>query len=178
MRNHRSSRLGVAALAVCGVLAAFALVPPLLAKDMVPYRGAGWGTPLELNVEWPSEENPSGRATGILAEFGEATHFGEYHALVGVDGYFVWEDDVLVLIWTGAFYQEAADGSSVIGHLVGREPLIDTPTPFTMAITIVGGTGRFEGATGYWEVSALAAGDYTYTAEGWISSVGSTRSRR
>ena len=178
MKNSRFTWLSPAVLVGCGLLATSQVVGPLLAKDTVPYQGAGWGMPLELNIEWPSDDNPSGNVTGLLAEVGEATHFGRYTALLELDGYFIWEDDVLVLVWTGAFYQEAADGSTVTGHLEGREPLIAQPTPFTMVMTVDGGTGRFEGVTGLWEVSALSTGDYTYTAEGWIASVGSVRRRK
>lgn len=150
----------------------------LLAKDRVPYRATGYGVPVELIIEWPSEANPSGSAMGWAEEVGQATHFGSYVATIAVDGYFVWEDGLLVLVWTGSFVQYAADGSSVIGHLTGREPLLPAPTPFTMTITIEGGTGRFAGATGGWEVYALSTGDYTCTAEGWISSVGSLKSKK
>jgi hypothetical protein len=170
MKISRSGSLCVAALAGCALLAVSSLSPRLIAKDMVPYRGAGHGTALELNFD----EN--GNVTAILVETGQATHFGQYRARLDCTGWIGLEGDVSVLYWTGTYVQVAADGSSVTAYATGREPLVPFPAPFTMTITITSGTGRFEGATGSWEMSAISTGDYTYTTEGTISSIGSARS--
>ena len=182
MRINRCGSLYIAALAGCALLVTSALSPELIAKDMVPYKGAGWGTPLWVEELPPTDEHPYGGLGGLLAETGEATHFGQYNARLLLIGYYEYdlEEEVWVLVMTGQYVQTAADGSSITADLTGREVVVPDgpPFPLTLTIRITGGTGRFEGATGSWEITGAASGDYTYTAEGTISSVGSLRGHR
>jgi hypothetical protein len=180
VKISRSGSLSFAAFAGCALLAFASPSPQLLAGEMVPYFGTGWGAPVgSLHIVMPTPGNPKGAVWGTLSEIGEATHFGRYQAQCDITGYFGYEGAQFVLYFSGTYVQIAADGSSIIASVTnGREPLVPAPTPFTMTITIVEGTGRFKGATGSWEMSALATGDYTYTTKGMISSVGSVRSRK
>lgn len=182
MRIRRSRSLCIAALAGCAFLVTAALSPELLAKGMVPYHGAGWGTPLLVEELPPTDEHPYGGLGGILAETGEATHFGHYRAQLVFIGYYDYDPEAQawVLVLTGQYVQTAADGSFIVAALTGREVLVPggPPFPLTFTIWVTGGAGRFEGATGSWEITGAASGDYTYTAEGSLSSVGSLRGRK
>jgi hypothetical protein len=132
-----------------------------------------------LIIIWPTPLDPDGYGWANWTETGEATHFGKYQATATVEGWFEFEDGLPVLVWTGTYVQVAADGSTITAEITeGREPLIPAPTPFTMTITITEGTGRFLGATGSWTMFALSTGDFTYTTEGMITSIGSVRSRK
>lgn len=178
MKTNRQLSLRTVTLAGCALLALHSLSPQLAAKELVPYKATGWGMPLEFNIIWPTDEEPDGRVWGTLYEIGNATHLGNYEAQADIVGYFGYEGEQFMLYFSGTYVQVAADGSTITASLTGREPMLPFPCPFTMTMTIVEGTGRFKGASGSWDVSAISTGDYTFAAEGMISSVGSLRSKK
>lgn len=182
MNINQLCSLRFAALVGGTWLMAGTLLPELVAKEFVPYRGSGWGTPLVIESLPPTEEYPYGGLTGVFVESGQATHFGHYTVWWEFTGYFDFDEDeqVWVFLFGGRYTQTAADGSSVIGVVTAREviPPDGPPWYFTGTIQITEGTGRFEGVSGAWEMVGESTGDYTYTTEGMIASVGSLQSRK
>lgn len=67
----------------------------------------------------------------------------------------------------------AADGSTVTASYEGRqEAPVDGVAAYSITMTVVGGTGRFEGASGSWAASGLLDfNDLTITGafDGWIA---------
>lgn len=78
-----------------------------------------------------------------------------------------------VPIWDGMITLEAADGSTLIAIYEGDQGQpVDGVATFLHADTIVGGTGRFEGASGEWTVGGtIDLTDLTIsgTVAGWLS---------
>ena len=78
-----------------------------------------------------------------------------------------------VNIWDGTVTFVAADGSTLTASYTGvqRAPVGSSAVVET-SNTVVSGTGRFEGATGYWTGSGVidfATGVFTGTLSGWVS---------
>ena len=168
------------AFVVAGLLLVSGLAPIVQAGDMVPYRAEAWGYGEEFvqHAPAPEEGHPWIWYTGIMIEIGEATHFGCYTTRYEIIGdLVVGEDGVLAIEFVGTFVQTAADGSSVSGILTITEILVPGGPPFPSYgyAEIVSGTGRFEGATGSWQIFMEAHGDYDAVAVGSISSVGSLK---
>lgn len=174
MKRSTSRSFCIAALASWAMLAPASLLPDLMAKDMVPYRGTGYGVPVDV------QPLPDGSLKFITAETGQATHFGRYEAQMEVIATFGLDaEGRFGLVLEGQYLQTASDGSSIRAVLSGFEWLdVSPPYPMIINIKITEGTGRFEGAVGSWQMMAESTGDYTYTTEGVISSVGSLRSRK
>jgi hypothetical protein len=91
---------------------------------------------------------------------GNATHIGRYTVT------YEWEVDLQTLVGIGTFHFIAANGDSLFTEATGQAtPTEDPDVLFTEAMhTIVGGTGRFDGASG------------EFTAVGLLNAVTGVRS--
>jgi hypothetical protein len=153
----------VASLALA-VVAVLALAGPVAAGEQVPfkggYEGEDVGTPLA--PPFVSAEVTAG---------GRAAHLGNFtFTQVAVI-------DTTTRIGSGVFQFTAANGDTVYGTIVGQATF--TP-PNVLTIletgTIEGGTGRFAGASGSFNVTRLknaVTGETICSFEGTISSPGS-----
>jgi len=83
---------------------------------------------------------------------GNATHLGRFTVT------YKWEVDLQALVGIGTFHFIAANGDSLFTEATGQaSPTEDPDVLYTVALhTIVGGTGRFDGASGHFtEVGLL-----------------------
>jgi hypothetical protein len=115
------------------ILAALALGGPARAGEQVPFNGQESGVLTQTAFSFPF-------VTFSVVGEGEATHVGRF-ALDGQVAINVITGDA-----TGAFTLTAANGDMLFLTLVGRPPI--DPTHSGGDFTIVGGTGRFQGASG------------------------------
>src|ERR1043165_4840945 len=122
------------------VLTALALLPLVssaMAEEQVPFTGVEVGGLTFVSFDFPF-------ATILCTAEGEATHLGHYT----VTGNYV--VNVLSATETGAFTITAANGdmlfTTTTGHALQPPSLKETVDN----VTVTGGTGRFEGATGSW----------------------------
>jgi len=144
-----------------GLIAAGVFAGALLAqaKDMVPYHSKTIGYMQML---------PDGSGPVAIAETGIGTHIGNFDLTGAIDeesGYFL-------------FTVTAANGDKLFGAIVGG-------SENTVELAILGGTGRFKGATGH--ITATVTVDsipvslsplilvYKATTTGEISTVGSSK---
>src|SRR3954467_6532847 len=151
------------------VLTALSLSGSVKAGEQVPFKGQSSGVVTAVGFD-----PVAGIAYTHVAGEGQATHLG----------HFTVAGDVAVTVATGkpqgTWTLTAANGDMLFLSMGGSG--ID-PTHGFGAFTVVGGTGRFEGATGYYEqiitfAVPLGTSDiisYTDVLEGSISSVGSHR---
>lgn len=154
------STAGVA-LAVVAVLA---LAGPAAAADPVPFKGGLTGT----DTGTPIPNTPFASVTVEAA--GNATLLGQftYTAQITVN--------TATGVGTGTFVFAAANGDTVYGTISGQAAF--TPPnvlSITETATITGGTGRFAGATGGFDVARLknpATGATIASFEGGISAPG------
>ena len=104
---------------------------------------------------------------------GNATHVGAYayHADECFNG--------ATLLFDGSFTITAANGDTIVGTYSGSVPSIDFPVAvYEQGAEITGGTGRFAGATGEFDVSGLAnlaTGAYSQALSGVVSSPGAAK---
>jgi hypothetical protein len=114
---------------------------PVVAKDQVPFKGIEVGGLSPGPFNFPI-------ATILREAEGEATHLGRFTV---TGEYFV---NVLDASATGTFTITAANGDQLfitsIGHSLQPPSLKETVED----VTVTGGTGRFEGATGSWFMDA------------------------
>jgi hypothetical protein len=146
------------------VLAALILSGPATAGKRVPFKGQSSGVVTAVGFD-PVEGIAFTRVTGE----GQSTHLGHFTVTgdVGVE--------VATGIPLGTWTLTAANGDMLFLTMGGHG--ID-PTHGFGAFTVVGGTGRFQGATGYYEqiiTFAVPPGTadiipYTDVLEGTISS--------
>ena len=153
---------------------------------MLPFRGSGtWQAVDFLEPDFENQE------IGIVVEIeGTATHLGRLQAVWTATFKFVIIDGDLVptdyvshsTIYTAANGDELHDEGSVDN---GTEHFVhDDGIGFVMkGVKIIGGTGRFENAEGWYNIEAPATVGFpfpggTWELEGEISSVGSTRRGR
>lgn len=115
----------------------------------------------------PSRTNcPPGRLPLAGEGLGEATHVGEFAMSAE---YCV---DSVTGAYSGTVTIFAANGDKVYTEFVGYST---SPTEYVQTETIVGGTGRFENATGSIVAHGTRGPDsFTSTFEGEVSSVGSS----
>jgi hypothetical protein len=155
MKRFRSAAV---ALAAAGVLA---LAGPASAGEPVPFKGGFAGT----DVGTPIPNTPSAAVTVEAA--GHATHLGRftYTARITVN--------TATGAGSGTFVFTAANGDTVYGTISGQAAF--TP-PNVLSIaelaTVTGGTGRFAGATGGFDVARVkntATGATVASFEGAIS---------
>ena len=152
----------VASLALA--VAVLTLAGPVAAGEQVPFKGGYEGEDIGTIVAPPI-------AAARVTAAGNATHLGnfEFVELVTVN--------TATGAGSGVFEFTAANGDTVYGTIVGQARLT-APGVLTIleTATIEGGTGRFEGATGSFNVSRVknpATGETSCTFEGTVSSPGS-----
>ena len=122
------------------VLTALALLPlayPAMAEDQVPFKGTEVGGITAVSFDFPF-------ATLLQTAEGEASHLGHYT----VTGIVV--VDVTAGTATGTYTITAANGDTLFTTTIGHalQPLSLKETVDN--VTVTGGTGRFEDATGSW----------------------------
>jgi hypothetical protein len=127
-------------LKVSVLLAAIAMSPlvnPVMAGDLVPFKGVMAGGVTGVSFDFPF-------GTSSQTGEGEATQLGHY-TLTGTVVV-----NVLSGTATSTFTITAANGDMLFATATGHalQPLTLKET--VDDVTITGGTGRFEGATGSW----------------------------
>jgi hypothetical protein len=134
--SHRWPALGalLMALAVCAVLAQAHYVP---FQGTLDSRDHGVVTGDTVTV--------TGAGAGIASHIGRFTYTYQWTAVLG-SGH-----------GSGVIQLVAANGDVIDGSFVGRAEPTDTPnlTHVTELVTITGGTGRFQGATGGFKIDLL-----------------------
>jgi hypothetical protein len=152
-------------------LAALALSGPARAGEQVPFKGSSSGVVTVTGVSFPF-------ITLSLVGEGVATHLGHFtvSAVVVID---LTTDSETGGIPTGQWTLTAANGDMLFLAMGGHG--IDATHGFG-TFTVVGGTGRFQGATGYYEqIITFPMGrvppsfPYTDVLMGTISSPGSNQ---
>jgi hypothetical protein len=149
------------ALAIVGVLA---LAGPAAAADLVPFKGGLDGTDVGTPIPNTQFASVTVEATGNATQLGRFT----YTALITVN--------TATGMGNGTFVFTAANGDTVFGTISGQAAFTP-PNIFRIAetATITGGTGRFAGATGGFDIARLknaATGETIATFEGGISAPG------
>jgi hypothetical protein len=148
-------------------LAALTLSGPARAGEQVPFKGKQSGVMMQTGFSFPFV------TTSVVGE-GQATHVGRFTM--------IWQVvvDVITGYATGVATLTAANGDLLFLTMVG--PPTTDPTRGAAEFTIVGGTGRFQGATGgYTEQIEFAfpfyvsPNTFTEVFEGTISSPGSNQ---
>jgi hypothetical protein len=164
-QSMKQKMYGISFLAAS--LVALALSGPARAGQMVPFKGTSSGV-----VTATGFDPNTGIAYTHVAGEGQATHLGRFTVSA----------DVAVVVATGipqgTWTLTAANGDMLFLAMGGHG--IDATHGFG-AFTVVGGTGRFQGATGSYEqiiTFAVPLGSsstipYTDVIEGTISSPGS-----
>ncbi|MFO0848282.1 MAG: hypothetical protein U0871_06970 [Gemmataceae bacterium] len=146
---------------VLALVAGLVLAGPVAAGDPVPFKGGFAGTDLGR----PIPNTPF--ASVIVEAEGNSTQLGRfaYTAQITVN--------TATGVGSGTFVFTAANGDTVYGTVSGRAAF--TP-PNVLSIaetaTITGGTGRFAGATGGFDVARLkdtVTGETAASFEGAIS---------
>jgi hypothetical protein len=152
---------------LAGLFAVAALVTPMpsLAGAQVPYSGSDSG----------GFTAPASCATGIqivITGSGHATHLGSY-AYTSTECF-----NPVTGTFSGSPTLTAANGDTLAGTYSGH--VFPTADPnvigYEEVLVVTGGTGRFAGASGEFQVSGvanLATGDYSQTMSGTVSSPGS-----
>lgn len=156
---------------VVGVfLIALAIPAVALTGSQVPFKGADRG-------EWGIGSHDCGALVPVFVQTsGQATHVGSYDyssqecvefAPSGVSGKY-----------SGTWTLTAADGDTIEGTYAGTFQVVGADIEYEQANAISGGTGRFTGADGSFQVSGLASlldlSD-VQVLDGVISSVGSSK---
>jgi hypothetical protein len=149
---------------LAAVLATLALSGPATAGKQVPFKGRSSGVVTAVGFD-----PVAGIAYFHLEGEGQATHLGRFTVTGDV------AVDVATGTPQGTWTLTAANGDQLF-LAMGRRGIFG-------AFTVVGGTGRFQGATGYYEqiitfAVPLGTADiiaYTDVLEGTISSPGSNK---
>src|SRR4051794_178271 len=158
MKRFRcAASLALAAVAVLG------LARPVTAGEQVPFKGGYEGE----DVGTPSVPP---LAIAEVTAAGIASHVGNFTFSQ------VATVDTTTRIGTGIFQLTAANGDTVYGTVRGQATFTP-PNVLTIleTATIEGGTGRFAGATGSFNISRLknaVTGETVCTFEGTISAPG------
>ena len=151
------------------LLLSVALVLPVSADDHLPVRGQFTGAGVNVDQRCPDALTIGFAINGVLSHLGRMTGGGTNctEFTLGTES---------VPIWDGVAIVTAADGSTLT---LAYEGLQGTPTngvaAFSHVDTVVGGSGRFAGATGELTVEGLI--DFSRfpevtvsgTVSGWIS---------
>jgi hypothetical protein len=155
------------------LLAALALTAPALAGDQVPFKGT------ETNAGYAGTATQQGQYlifTGASPEVGVGTVVGRHTV------YYTLVIDLVSGNASGDAWLTAASGDQIHFLFNGGPPLPPDFNQTIVSATIVGGTGRFEGATGSFTVhsryaysllSGIDPDPEVNTYEGWISRPGS-----
>ena len=152
------------------LLLSVALVLPVSADDQLPVRGQFTGAGVNVDRRCPDALTIGFAIHGVLSHLGRMTGGGTNctEFTLGTES---------VPIWDGIAIVTAADGSTLT---LAYEGLQGTPTngvaAFSHVDTVIGGSGRFTGATGELRIEGLI--DFSRfpevtvsgTVSGWISS--------
>ena len=150
---------------LCALLAASAPAVPASAGELVPFRGSLDGvvthTPIDATHDFVVVE-----ATGTATQLGQFELTAEHVV------------DTAARTAAGTYEFTAANGDTLTAEFTGRATPTGVPGVIAVVetVTITGGTGRFEGATGTFTVERLfnrPAGTTTGSFQGTISLVGS-----
>jgi hypothetical protein len=142
------------------------IVAPAVAGDQVPLQGSFDGQSVQ-------SLNEDGTIQDEITSTGNASHLGQFGMVI--------DATVVRPFGSGTIVLVAANGDTVTATFTGMAGPSGTPgvALITEHATITGGTGRFAGATGSFDIVRLfvpATGEVTGTIDGSISSVG--RSKR
>ena len=132
-------RRSIAAGLVLAVLATLGLAGPAAAQHQVPFHGAFEG---DYTVT-PIPNTPT--ATLVVSASGTGSQVGAFELEIPHVVNFATASA------TGSYLMTAANGDMVIGSFTGHATPIGSDGHYAMLVedvTITGGTGRFEGATG------------------------------
>jgi hypothetical protein len=149
------------------VAVAILTVAPTAAGDQRPVHGQFTGS----GVATEQRCGPESLTLGFVVS-GVTTHLGKLTGSGTNCTEFTLGSEA-VPIWDGMITLEAADGSTLIATYVGEQGQpVDGVATFLHTDTIVGGTGRFDGAAGEWTVGGTI--DFTDltvsgTVTGWLS---------
>ena len=146
--------------------AIISVTPPASARDQVPFGGVVSGSVVSIT---PLDQCNQ-RIEAVNG--GNATHLGRF---TGTAEFVL---DVCNLTYVGSYVFTAANGDSISGPFIGSLTPTDVPGVFdnTESAFVTGGTGRFAGATGTFDLDGqinLNTGTFSLPFEGTISSVGS-----
>jgi hypothetical protein len=147
---------------------------------MVPFKGR-WDAPADLKEGFVPCPDPDGNPTeiafpSIIRAEGQVTHLGRTQTVIYNEGC-TFHPATGTVTATGSAVHTGAHGDAVFAEFQNETSLADG-TFGSENIQFVGGTGRFEGATG--RASSQGTLDLTtfeaaFTIDGMISSVGSLR---
>jgi hypothetical protein len=143
-----------------------ALILPAAAAEQRPVRGEFTGSGVAADQRCGPDALTLGFViTGVASHLGRLTGSGTNctEFTLGTQA---------VPIWDGIVTLEAADGSTLTASYEGRQgaPEAGVAT-FLHTDTILGGTGRFEGATGAWTIAGvidLANLTVSGSVAGWL----------
>jgi hypothetical protein len=167
-------------MAVVGLVALCAY-----AGSLVPFAARGVGQIIGTAEISPSEEYPFGATALMAVDRAYGTHLGKfttvYNAVAGMKQVTVEGVPVLMFVLAGTADITAANGDQQFWtfSIVSPEP----PPPlfdFEGELQLVGGTGRFKGATGSSTTVGqldFVTGAFHYVSNGHISSVGSNKKK-
>ena len=163
--HHRSvTRRAIPALIL--IVALLSMAMPAMAATERPFRGSFTGVAVLAEPRCGSD------VTLGFAAFGTATHLGriEGQASNCSDESF---PVASVDVFDGVVTFVAADGSTITAEYEGvQQAPVHWVAAYSITMTVVGGTGRFEGASGSWSTSGLLDfNDLTITGafDGWIA---------
>ena len=155
----RAYRLQLSSLAVLALVFGFA--GPVAAGNQVPIRGTLEGTETVTQFVFPLESVDL-KGTGKATQLGRFTLDGQAHV------------NLLEGTGSGSFVFTAANGDTLTAEFIGRATVIG---PGVIALSeravIIGGTGRFAGASGSFIVERTlyaASGTTVGSFEGTVSS--------
>jgi hypothetical protein len=158
IRHTSFVSLALAALTTLGLSGSAA------AGEQVTFSGTLEGSEGQRSIDFPYLSTTT-TGSGIATELGKYTftmpHLVNLNTRAGV----------------GSFEFVAANGDTLVGTMTGQAtPISDTVVSIVEEVIITGGTGRFDGATGAFEIQRIydqVANWTTGTFEGTISSPGS-----
>lgn len=156
----------IVTLAAVAAAALTAIAAPATAAQRIPFGATDTG-----GFRFGPTSDP---AVVVTEDWGTgyATHLGRYTLRASE------HVNLATLAVTGGTYTlTAANGDTVYGSYEGQAAPTADPAVITYRVSgpILGGTGRFEGATGFivWEGFAnLATGELGDVITGWITNVG------
>ena len=155
-------------LVTCFAAVFISATTPVSATDMVPFNGTVSGNIISTT---PLDE------CHLLSE---AVNGGNAMQLGLFNGTAEFILNVCDLTYVGSYVFTAANGDSISGPFSGYLTLTPTPGVFdnTEFAFITAGTGRFDGATGHFDLGGqidINTGTFSLPWQGTISAVGSTK---
>jgi hypothetical protein len=151
------------------LLLSVALVLPVSADDQLPVRGQFTGAGVNVDQRCPDALTIGFALDGVLSHLGRISGTGSNctRFTLGTSS---------VPIWDGIAILTASDGSTLTVAFEGSQGVpVDGVATYSHQDTVVGGTGRFAGATGqlgvegHIDFSRFPEVTVTGTVSGWIS---------